>query len=58
MNILVVGGETSPLWKISDFDYTVSAPIDKWLAKAPAGAQEHSDRDSEKDRGAYEAPKT
>ena len=26
----VVGGETSPLWKISDFDYTTSAPIDKW----------------------------
>jgi len=30
INVLVVGGETSPLWKISDFDYTTSASIDKW----------------------------
>jgi hypothetical protein len=30
ISILVVGGETSPLWKISDFDYTTSASIDKW----------------------------
>jgi hypothetical protein len=33
INILVVGGETSPLWKISDFDYTMTASIDKWRAK-------------------------
>ena len=30
INILVVGGETSPLWNISDFDYTTTASIDKW----------------------------
>jgi hypothetical protein len=53
VNILVVGGETSPLWKVSDFDYTVSASIDKWRAKAPAGSQQ----DGEDVRGAYEAPK-
>ena len=32
INVLVVGGETSPLWKISDFDPAVSAPVDKWRA--------------------------
>jgi hypothetical protein len=30
VNILIVGGETSPLWKISDFDYVTTASIDKW----------------------------
>ena len=30
ISVLVVGGETSPLWKISDFDYTTTASIDKW----------------------------
>jgi hypothetical protein len=30
INILVVGGETSPLWKISDFDCVATASIDKW----------------------------
>jgi hypothetical protein len=30
INILVVGGETSPLWKISDLDCTATATIDKW----------------------------
>ncbi len=30
VNILVVGGETSPLWKISDFDYVATASIDRW----------------------------
>ena len=35
VNILVVGGETSPLWKVSDFDHTMTASIDKWRAKAP-----------------------
>jgi hypothetical protein len=30
ISILVVGGETSPLWKISDFDHTTTASIDKW----------------------------
>jgi hypothetical protein len=33
INILVVGGETSPLWKVSDLDYTVTASIDKWRFK-------------------------
>lgn len=40
INILVVGGETSPLWKVSDFDYTTTASIDKWRAKASAGSQD------------------
>jgi len=26
----VMGGETSPLWKVSDLDYTGSQSIDKW----------------------------
>jgi hypothetical protein len=30
INILVVGGETSPLWKVSDLDYVMTASIDKW----------------------------
>jgi hypothetical protein len=29
----VVGGETSPMWKVSDFAYATSAPVDKWRAK-------------------------
>ncbi|MGA9885619.1 MAG: UGSC family (seleno)protein [Candidatus Acidiferrales bacterium] len=37
MNILVVGGETSPMWKVSDFSYTVSASVDKWRAKPLTG---------------------
>ena len=57
ISILVVGGETSPLWKISDFDYTMTASIDKWRAKAPAGSQDSGDRDTEEGQGAYEAPK-
>jgi hypothetical protein len=56
VNILVVGGETSPLWKVSDFDHTVSASIDKWRAKAPAGRQDSDDRDDEKAGAAYESP--
>ncbi len=30
INIVVVGGETSPLWKTADYQYVASAPIDKW----------------------------
>ncbi len=30
INILVVGGETSPLWKVSEYGYTGSASVDKW----------------------------
>jgi hypothetical protein len=33
INIVVVGGETSPMWKVSDFAYAVSASVDKWRAK-------------------------
>ena len=56
VNILVVGGETSPLWKISDFDYTVTASIDKWKAKAPAVFQDN--HDTGEARGAYETQKS
>ena len=58
VNILIVGGETSPLWKVSDFDYTMTASIDKWRAEAPAGSQDSGDREAEEERGAYEAPKS
>ena len=30
INIIVVGGETSPLWKASDYGHTISVSIDKW----------------------------
>jgi hypothetical protein len=30
INIVVVGGETSPLWKTTDYGYVTSASIDKW----------------------------
>jgi hypothetical protein len=30
INLIVVGGETSPLWKASEYGYTGSASIDKW----------------------------
>jgi hypothetical protein len=33
INIVVVGGETSPLWKTSGYFYSGSASIDKWRAK-------------------------
>jgi hypothetical protein len=36
INIIVVGGETSPLWKTADFAYTLSAPVDKWRASTAA----------------------
>ena len=31
VNILVVGGEMSPLWKVGDLDNTATVSIDKWL---------------------------
>lgn len=31
INILVVGGEMSPLWKVGDLDNTATVSIDKWL---------------------------
>ena len=36
INIIVVGGETSPLWKTSDYGYLTSASIDKWLPEKSA----------------------
>jgi hypothetical protein len=30
INIVVVGGETSPLWKASDYGYLASASVDRW----------------------------
>jgi hypothetical protein len=30
INIVVVGGETSPLWKVSDYSHVMSVSIDKW----------------------------
>jgi hypothetical protein len=53
INVLVVGGETSPLWKISDFDCTATASIDKWLAKAP-GSSGRTRNDAADPAGAYE----
>jgi hypothetical protein len=38
INIIVVGGETSPLWKVADYGYSGSSPIDKWRAH-PAGVE-------------------
>jgi hypothetical protein len=38
INIVVVGGETSPLWKTADFAYTLSAPVDKWRPSAATDA--------------------
>ncbi len=32
INVIVVGGEMSPLWKTSDYSYITSASIDKWRA--------------------------
>ena len=33
INILVVGGETNPMWITTDFTYTRSVSIDKWRPK-------------------------
>lgn len=52
VNIVVVGGETSPLWKISDFDHTVTASIDKWRAKIPVGPGAGKEPDAEEIHGA------
>jgi hypothetical protein len=30
INLIVVGGETNPTWKSSDFGYAASAPVDRW----------------------------
>jgi hypothetical protein len=36
ISIVVVGGETSPLWKAADYNCSGSSPVDKWRAH-PAG---------------------
>lgn len=36
INIVVVGGETSPVFKAADYGYVTSASIDKWLPKESA----------------------
>ena len=36
INIVVVGGETSPLWKASDYRHGISASIDRWRASKPS----------------------
>jgi hypothetical protein len=36
INIIVVGGETSPLWKVADYMYAGSAPVDKWRPQKSA----------------------
>jgi len=36
INIVVLGGETSPLWKTTDYGYLGSAPVDYWR---PAGSR-------------------
>lgn len=30
INIIVVGGETSPLWKVADYGYSGSSSVDRW----------------------------
>lgn len=37
MHVVVVGGETSPMWKVSDFSYTASASVDRWRAAPVSG---------------------
>jgi hypothetical protein len=41
INLIVVGGETSPLWKASDYGHIVSVSIDKW--RAPQSVEECAD---------------
>jgi hypothetical protein len=37
-------------------DHTISASIDKWRAKAPAGFHDDGDREIDQERSAYETP--
>lgn len=32
INLIVAGGETSPLWKASDYNHLICVPVDKWRA--------------------------
>jgi hypothetical protein len=36
INIIVVGGETSPLWKATDYMHAASVPVDRWRANKSA----------------------
>lgn len=56
VNILVVGGETSPLWKISDLDCTATASIDRWRTKSADGTGITTEGDTVESPGAYEVP--
>jgi hypothetical protein len=38
INILVVGGETSPMWKVADFAHNVSVSVAKWRAQPVSDA--------------------
>jgi len=38
INVIVVGGETSPLWKATDYGYEGSSSVDRWRA-LPAGGE-------------------
>ena len=42
INIIVVGGQTSPLWKAADYGYFGSSSIDRWRASG-SGIDECSD---------------
>jgi len=42
INIVVVGGETSPLWKTSDFAHITTVPVDKWRAHTAADCADGS----------------
>ncbi|MCX7911767.1 MAG: hypothetical protein N2506_02210 [Dehalococcoidales bacterium] len=43
INIIVVGGETSPLWKATDYGYVTSASVDRWRAlKSQEGCEDGS----------------
>jgi len=56
INIIVVGGETSPVWKVADLGFSVSASIDKWRAKATDAIG--SDQLAQEGQHAYEAPRS
>ncbi|MEJ2110369.1 MAG: hypothetical protein P8Z37_10735 [Acidobacteriota bacterium] len=55
INVLVVGGETSPLWKISDMDHTTTASVDKWRSTPGEEPWHGRSADIGTSRGAYEA---
>jgi hypothetical protein len=39
ISIVIVGGETNPLWQTTDLWYTQSASVDKWRPKHPIRAE-------------------